>query len=94
MVYRPNNKSKCELDENWAILSQLSLYIILHFSFEAFLFVEDLVVCLKLVGIFCNGAVPLPFSIALSTSTILEVVSVFIASCSNGISFKYICLKS
>ena len=94
MVYGPNNMSKYGIDENWAALSQLSHYIILHFSFEAFLFVEDLVVCLKLVGIFCNGAVPLPFSIALSTSTILEVVSIFISSFSKGISFKYICLKS
>ena len=94
MVCRRKNVLKCEVDENRAMPSQLCLYIILHFSFEFFLFVEDLAVCLKLVGIFCNGPVPLPFSIALSTSTILEVVSIFLSSCSNGISFKYICLKS
>ena len=86
--------SKCEVDENWATIAQISLYIILHFSFEVFLFVEDLVDCLKLVAIFCDEPGPLPFSIALSTSTILEVVSIFLSSCSNGISFKYICLKS
>ena len=86
--------SKCEIDENWATLTQPNLHIILHFSFEVFLFVEDLVDCLKLVAIFCDEPVPLIFSIALSTSTILEVVSTFLSSCSNGISFKYICLKS